>query len=51
MTSGTAALTAYARREDRTLAMMAGFQAHIAKPVEPSELLVVVVASLAGRTG
>jgi signal transduction histidine kinase len=45
-----AALTAYARREDRTMAMMAGFQAHIAKPVEPAELL-VVVATLAGRTG
>ena len=44
------ALTAYARKEDRTRAMMAGFQAHVAKPVEPEELL-VVVASLAGRTG
>ena len=45
-----AALTAYARREDRTRAMMAGFQAHVAKPVEPGELL-IVVATLAGRTG
>ncbi len=45
-----AALTAYARREDRTRAMMAGFQAHVAKPIEPGEL-VIVVASLAGRTG
>lgn len=45
-----AALTAYARREDRTRAMMAGFQAHVSKPVERGELL-IVVASLAGRTG
>lgn len=43
-----AALTAFARREDRTRAMLAGFQAHVAKPVEPGEL-VIVVASLAGR--
>jgi CheY-like chemotaxis protein len=42
------ALTAFARLEDRTRAMLAGFQLHIAKPVEPSELI-VTVASLAGR--
>lgn len=40
------ALTAYARVEDRVRALNAGFQAHIAKPVEPVEL-VAVVASLA----
>jgi PAS domain S-box-containing protein len=44
------AVTAYARREDRTRAMLAGFQAHIAKPLDPGELL-IVVASLAGRLG
>jgi signal transduction histidine kinase/CheY-like chemotaxis protein len=44
------ALTAFARSEDRRRAMMAGFQVHIAKPVEPPEL-VATVASLAGRTG
>jgi CheY-like chemotaxis protein len=44
------ALTAYARREDRTRAMLAGFQTHVAKPVEPAEL-VAAVASLARRTG
>jgi PAS domain S-box-containing protein len=33
------ALTAYARAEDRTLAMEAGFQMHVAKPVNPEELL------------
>ncbi len=44
------ALTAYARAEDRIQALRSGFQMHIAKPVEPSEL-VAVVANLAGRTG
>jgi CheY-like chemotaxis protein len=44
-----AALTAYARMEDRTRALMAGFQSHVTKPVDPEEL-VVVVATLAGRT-
>jgi signal transduction histidine kinase len=43
-----AALTAYARSEDRVQALQAGFQTHIAKPVDPSEL-VVIVARLAGR--
>jgi CheY-like chemotaxis protein len=44
------ALTAFARSEDRTRAMMAGYQVHIAKPIEPQELL-ATVGSLAGRTG
>ncbi len=44
------ALTAYARSEDRARALLAGFQIHIPKPIEPLEL-VAVVASLAGRTG
>ncbi|HJV59458.1 MAG TPA: ATP-binding protein [Albitalea sp.] len=44
------ALTAFARSEDRTRAMLAGYQVHIAKPIEPHELL-ATVASLAGRTG
>lgn len=42
------ALTAYARAEDRVQALRAGFQMHIAKPVEPDEL-VVAAANLAGR--
>ena len=42
------ALTAYARAEDRVKALRSGFQMHIAKPVEPAELL-AVVANLAGR--
>ena len=44
------ALTAFARSEDRRKVAMAGFQSHLAKPVEGMELL-AVVASLAGRTG
>ena len=40
------ALTAYARSEDRTRSIRAGFQHHLAKPVEPAELL-AVVSSLA----
>ena len=43
------ALTAFARSEDRTRALRAGFLVHIAKPVEPSEL-VASVASVLGRT-
>jgi PAS domain S-box-containing protein len=43
------ALTAYARAEDRLRALAAGFQAHVAKPVEASELL-MVIASLTDRT-
>jgi CheY-like chemotaxis protein len=36
------ALTAFARSEDRQRAMMAGFDLHLAKPVEPGELVAVV---------
>lgn len=36
------ALTAYARADDRKRALMAGYQMHISKPVEPSELIAVV---------
>jgi len=43
-----AALTAYTRVEDRLRSLSAGFQMHLAKPVEPRELL-AVVASLTGR--
>jgi CheY-like chemotaxis protein len=42
------ALTAYARLEDRLQALQAGYQTHLAKPVEEDELL-TVVASLFGR--
>jgi len=43
------ALTAYARREDRRLAFEAGFQAHVAKPVEPVELIGVVAELAKGQ--
>jgi CheY-like chemotaxis protein len=42
------ALTAYGRVEDRHRSISAGFSMHVPKPVEPTEL-VVIVASLAGR--
>src|SRR6185436_17292241 len=42
------ALTAYARVEDRTRALAAGFQRYVSKPLEPAELL-AVLASLTGR--
>jgi CheY-like chemotaxis protein len=41
------ALTAYAQQADRTRARAAGFQRHVAKPVEPSALL-AALASLLG---
>jgi len=44
------ALTAYARSEDRTRALRAGYQAHIGKPVEPNELL-AMIASFVELTG
>lgn len=43
------ALTAYARAEDRTQALIAGFQLHVPKPINPAELA-VVVAKLASGT-
>ena len=42
------ALTAYARTEDRIRALETGFQMHVAKPIEPAEL-VAVVKSFSGR--
>jgi PAS domain S-box-containing protein len=44
------ALTAFARSEDRLLALEAGFSAHISKPVEPSELI-AAVAAVVGPSG
>jgi len=42
------ALTAYGRAEDRMRALSAGFQMHVAKPVDPDELA-IVITSLVGR--
>lgn len=44
------ALTGFARSEDRRRALLAGFQAHMAKPVDPRELA-AAIATLVGRTG
>jgi signal transduction histidine kinase/ActR/RegA family two-component response regulator len=38
------ALTAYARTEDRVRALSAGFQMHVAKPIEPAELVATIAA-------
>jgi PAS domain S-box-containing protein len=42
------ALTAFARAEDRTKALLAGFQAHLSKPVQPTALT-SAIGSLTGR--
>jgi PAS domain S-box-containing protein len=44
------ALTAFAHKGYARSALLAGFQVHVAKPVDPRDLL-AVVASLTGRTG
>ncbi len=44
-----AALTAFARSEDRTKALQQGFEMHLAKPVDPGEL-VASVATLVRRS-
>jgi PAS domain S-box-containing protein len=44
------ALTAYARLEDRTEAIRAGFQNHLPKPVDPAELLAVVHSLVTPRS-
>jgi CheY-like chemotaxis protein len=43
-----AALTAFARSDDRTKALQSGFEMHLAKPVEPGEL-VASIATLVRR--
>ncbi|HEU4890752.1 MAG TPA: PAS domain S-box protein [Vicinamibacterales bacterium] len=43
------ALTAYARPEDRARALRSGYQTHLAKPVEPAEL-VMTIASFSSLT-
>jgi hypothetical protein len=41
------ALTAYAQEDDRMRALLAGFQVHVAKPINPQEFVAVIVG-LAG---
>jgi signal transduction histidine kinase/ActR/RegA family two-component response regulator len=43
-----AALTAYARSQDRRRALESGFQMHLAKPVDPAELVAAVGAAAKG---
>jgi len=45
------ALSAYARVEDRTRALREGFDAHLARPIDPGELLAVLAALVARRGG
>jgi len=40
------ALTAYARADDRQRALLAGYQMHVAKPVEPRELIAGIASLL-----
>ncbi|HEV2837632.1 MAG TPA: PAS domain S-box protein [Pyrinomonadaceae bacterium] len=42
------ALTGYASRKDRERALMAGYQQHMAKPIEQSDMI-TAIASLVGR--
>jgi CheY-like chemotaxis protein/nitrogen-specific signal transduction histidine kinase len=43
------ALTAYARPEDRSKAMSAGYTRHAAKPIEPARLFAVIASVTTGR--
>jgi len=45
-----AALTAYARSEDRAKALKSGFEMHLAKPIDPAELIAAVKALARRRT-
>jgi CheY-like chemotaxis protein len=45
-----AALTAYARSEDRARALKSGFEMHLAKPIDPAELIAAVKALARRRT-
>jgi CheY-like chemotaxis protein len=38
------AVTAYASAEDRVRALSSGFQMHMAKPIDPDEMIAVVVS-------
>jgi len=45
------ALTAYAQESDRRRVLEAGFQAHLAKPVQPARLLRVLASGVPARPG
>lgn len=44
------ALTAFAASDERDRALAAGFQMHIAKPIDPRALAAAVVAVMAGKS-
>ena len=44
-----AALTAYARSQDRVTSLASGFHMHLAKPIDPLELIVAVASLVARR--
>jgi signal transduction histidine kinase/ActR/RegA family two-component response regulator len=46
-----AALTAYARSQDRITSLASGFQMHLVKPIDPLELVVAVSALVPRRIG
>jgi PAS domain S-box-containing protein len=46
----SAALTAFARSEDRARTLRAGFEMHLSKPIEPGELMAVAAALARRRT-
>jgi signal transduction histidine kinase len=39
------ALTAYARGEDRAVALRAGFNSHVSKPIDPGEIIAVIASA------
>jgi CheY-like chemotaxis protein len=43
------ALTAYARAEDRASALAAGYQLHLTKPIEPTELRAAIARLVQAR--
>jgi CheY-like chemotaxis protein len=43
------AMTAYARAEDRRRVLAGGFDRHVAKPIEPEELVAALSAVIASR--
>jgi CheY-like chemotaxis protein len=45
------ALTAYTDSEDRIRALESGFQTHVAKPVDPGELVAIVANLAASKVG
>jgi CheY-like chemotaxis protein len=44
VTTPAIALTAFAGARDRTMALFAGYQSHVSKPVDPTELLATIAA-------